>query len=313
MNTIIGPRDTGIKRLNNLSKLLAENPTYPQLLTMIAMEIDSISPMIMEKRNLLSIFNQSISDLQRIPAIFPGSINPDLGLFLYSLIATFNVKNVIEVGTLFGYSTLCMAEGIKRNNGHIHSFDLFLRENYSAFPEVSSGVQFVTDLLESCNLKKYVTLHPGDSKITMDCFFSDTPDYRADLVFLDGSHLIRDTIADFKLVDAIMSVGGVIVFHDTSPDRSGWVGPRFVLDKLPPDTYQTIDLPTSDGLGIAIIQKVKNGITDIVIQPKLRHLIYEELLFHRHFRKRVKLSSIVRKSKALLSNCLARTFRGPKH
>ena len=68
--------------------------------------------------------------LARIFPIYPEfesdpTINYERGILLYSLIAKYRPKNVLEIGTAEGYSTLCMAWAMTdyNINGRIFTID----------------------------------------------------------------------------------------------------------------------------------------------------------------------------------------------
>lgn len=240
-------------------------------------------------RNSVAMRNPGIAALQSNPAIFPGSVSPEMGQFLYSLVTILRPKTILETGSLFGYSTMCMAQAAKDNgHGHVHSIDLFPAENYSKVTDATGddrGLNFVQDHLTRGGVSDIVTLHRGDSAKMIDDLARTNDSFKIDFAFIDGDHFMAGAKRDFVAVDKHLATGGIIVLHDTNPKECGWMGPRFVAENLRDSGgYNVLNLNTADTLGIAILQKTSAGANQSDWRPGIREVLLEQLLFNAHFR-----------------------------
>lgn len=71
-------------------------------------------------------------------------ISFDKGLFLHSLILQNKLKNILELGTSIGYSTLFLADAAKKVKGHVTSFEI-----------MNEKVNLATNNLIDAGLKNY--------------------------------------------------------------------------------------------------------------------------------------------------------------
>lgn len=267
---------------------LSKNPDDIDALFLLISALDARSDCFDVFRNGLALRNYQLFKLQKLPGIFPGSISPEMGQLLHALVRVLRPSIMVEVGTLFGYSTLCIAQALKDNcMGSLHSFDLFLRENYNNVTNNSAddaGLVFVQNQLKLANLDNIVTLHRGDSEKNLLKAFEGT-EHKIDVAFIDGCHFIRGVLRDFSAVDRFLVDGGIIILHDTEPDTSGWMGPRFLAEKLSElSGYSTLICGTADILGIAIVQKRASAAENKHWHPSIKELLVEQLLFNKHFR-----------------------------
>lgn len=238
-----------------------------------------------EMRSCLTFWSKSLYELQKHRQIFPGSISPEVAHFLYSLINVTRPETVLEIGTLYGYSCLTIGHALKSNGfGHLHSFDLFISENYKKLNE-TDGRAFVQRLLHQDDLSSFVTLHEGDSSTNIQSW-TESVNARVDIAFIDGSHFITGVLKDFRVINPIMQEGGLMIFHDTHPDNSGWLGPRFLVEKLTQETdFAILDIKTADTLGLVIAQKTISEGSKASWRPSIKDLLVEQLLFTKHFRR----------------------------
>ncbi|MCL2074550.1 MAG: O-methyltransferase [Marinilabiliaceae bacterium] len=92
-----------------------------------------------------------------------------LGNILTMLCKMINPISILEIGTFTGYSTICMAQGMK-SNGHIHTI------------EINDELEnVILTFLDKANITNQVTLHIGnaiDIIPKIDLFF--------DLIYIDG-------------------------------------------------------------------------------------------------------------------------------
>lgn len=86
-------------------------------------------PSIQELLNELEEFSQKNTGYYNIPA--------DTGKFLYNLVLVSKAKNILEIGTSNGYSTIWLAEAAKQNKGKATTIEIseskvnMARENFN--------------------------------------------------------------------------------------------------------------------------------------------------------------------------------------
>jgi hypothetical protein len=137
-------------------------------------------------------------DGQTIP--LRSNIALDEAQMLYDLVRELQPEHVIELGLAQGISTMAMAQALEDNErGTLHVLDPRQSEVYE-----SVGVTN----LERCGLSDRVDFHETYPEEVVP----GLP--RAQVAFIDASHLFDFTMMDFVLVDKRLDVGGVVGFHD---------------------------------------------------------------------------------------------------
>jgi predicted O-methyltransferase YrrM len=229
--------------------------------------------------------NFVIQQLESDPKSFPASVFPPVGRFLYSFARCHRPKLALETGCFIGYSSLCIAQAMEENGfGHLHSFDLFMERPGLESPVIgpcADSLQVARAHAQRAGLSHRVTFHKGDSAPKIREQFGDRTAV-FDLAFIDGDHTVRGCLADWREVDRLMQPGGIVLFHDTVPDKSGWVGPGYLIEELrrhAPGEYHAVNIPSPEGYGIGIVQKTGAG-TDPGLTPPLG-LLLREWLFTR--------------------------------
>jgi len=79
------------------------------------------------------------------PNIYSTYHHKAMGRVLYDVVIESNAKKIIDIGILFGYSTICLALAAKQTGGVVNSYDIF--DEYKYFHTELDDVQE--------NLKKY--------------------------------------------------------------------------------------------------------------------------------------------------------------
>ncbi len=155
-------------------------------------------------------------------------------------------KIVVEVGALYGGTTVCLAWHLPPG-GRVYALDLL-------YPEGS------VPRLEAWGVRDRVVLVPGDSRQTIPTL----PD-GIGLAFIDGNHAYEYAKSDAEGLWGKMLPGGIMVFHDVWPqtDASDVLSAppldrevqfitdvrRYVFDAFP----HAIHIP--HGQGLALVQK----------------------------------------------------------
>jgi predicted O-methyltransferase YrrM len=153
-------------------------------------------------------------------------------------------KNILEIGTYTGYSTICLAEGLVKN-GKIHTIDkneelveiqkkYFLRSKFNENIEIHTGNAL--DIINGLNIN-------------------------FDLIFLDADK--ENYVTYFQIISKILNKNGVLITdnvlwhgkvlnskesHDDVTKKIDQFNKALMLNKK----FQTFMLPVRDGLSIAI-------------------------------------------------------------
>lgn len=157
-------------------------------------------------------------------------------MILYSLILSINAKNVIEVGTHRGHTSLLMAHALydldlqKKENRSLITCDPYLynqQETFDKIPELGKYIKYYKEKGE--HIHKYLK---EDTKI--------------DLIFIDGFHEYECVINEIKTLYKYLSPKGLVVFHDCGGDNQQ-VGVNRAIKDL---GLQTILIPTTNYIRI---------------------------------------------------------------
>jgi predicted O-methyltransferase YrrM len=100
------------------------------------------------------------------------AVSRSTGNLLYMLVVTSGARSVVEFGTSFAISTICLAAGVKDNGGGIVIGSEFM----------SNKVQTARANLTAAGLAELVDVRAGDARVEL---VRDLPE-TIDLVFLDG-------------------------------------------------------------------------------------------------------------------------------
>ena len=173
-------------------------------------------------------------------------VSPLEGKLLYMLIKMNQVRTIVELGTLAGYSTLWMAEAIP-NDGHIYTVE-----------KNSEHVQVAKKYLSSYS---NVTVIEGDAMQQL----STLPlNEKVDMVFIDADKGNYCNYLDWA--DENVKSGGLIVADNTllfntvfleQPPKNvsskSWQVMRKFNERLSNrEKYDAIIIPTTEGLSVAI-------------------------------------------------------------
>lgn len=226
--------------------------------------------------------SETIEMLERSRSTYPNSACPEIGRVLYTLVRCIRPRIAVETGCYIGYSTVCIGQALRENvYGHLHSFDLFLPLTDYESPvagRCATALEAARGHVEHAGLAEYVTLHQGDSSAGIREYF-DREGGQVDFAFIDGDHTIKGAIRDWDAIDPVLAPGALVLMHDTAKDRSGWVGPGFLMEQIRRgnSNYGLVQLPTPEGCGLALLQKVAVAGNDDVPW----RIPWSELLFDR--------------------------------
>jgi len=225
-----------------------------------------------------------IAAIEADPASYPASIFPEIGRFIYSFIRLVRPKVVIETGTCYGYSALCIGQALKdQGGGHLYCFDLFMERPQYVSPVIGACAdswKVANEHLRVAELQDFVTLVRGDSSSNITSHFEKSKQ-QINVAFIDGDHLIRGARKDFAAVDPFIRPEGFVLFHDIFPEVCEWLGPRNLLNELDRkhgSIWRVMNLPSPEGCGVGLLQKYTEGSTALA-EPALLDLV-KQRLFH---------------------------------
>lgn len=133
----------------------------------------------------LEIFGQKHDGYYNIP--------PETGEFFYMLVKISKAKNILEVGTSNGYSTIWLAEAARQNNGKVTTIEI-----------VDHKIKMAAENFKRAKLGKIITQIQGDA-------LKEIPKLtgKFDFLFLDA--MKEDYIKYFKLAYTKLAKNSIIV------------------------------------------------------------------------------------------------------
>lgn len=140
------------------------------------------------------------------------------------LITNCKPKNLIEIGTFDGNTTLQMALNTTED-AVIHTIDLPEGEATTYLPILEDDVKFVQDQRKETrkylgsSVERRIIQHFGDST-TYD-FKKFTKSGSIDFCFIDAGHSYECVKSDTENVLKILSPNGIILWHDFTPNCPG--------------------------------------------------------------------------------------------
>ena len=157
--------------------------------------------------------------------------------FISMLIKISKVKNVLEIGTSNGYSTLWIADALKDagNNGHLTTIEFYEKRQSMA-----------KENIEKCGLTQYVTFKQGRALEILEQL-----DFIPDMVFIDANK--SEYIQYFDLLKDKLPKGAIILADNVV---SHAVKVADFLDVIKNDTRyqsQVLDLPAGLLMALKLI------------------------------------------------------------
>ena len=210
--------------------------------------IDSLDVKIPSKEKFLELthifpISPQLNFAKQIP-------NYERGILLYSLIAKYKPKNVLEIGTAEGYSTLCMAWAMTdyNINGKIFTidpkpFDVPVERNVTW----EDNPKHDTVMLSRRELWNKFADNEWIKKIEVLTGFSgevlqkNTELPKMDMGFIDGSHVYEAVVHDFYAFLEVASESFHLLFDDYVPNENDGV-------------TKTIDEEVAPNFDITLIQ-----------------------------------------------------------
>ncbi|SLM32079.1 hypothetical protein MTBBW1_560003 [Desulfamplus magnetovallimortis] len=205
-------------------------------------------------------------DIYEHPMSFPGSVSPQAGELLRALVVNIAPRNVLEIGSYIGASTIwiasAMSEYERRNK--LCCIDLFLPHTDNPWcpgVELIEPLSYIKNNIKKCGFQSFIELYQGDSKDLIPKIAKQIHS-TIDFVIIDGDHSFMGCSSDFNLVEPFVSLGGYILFHDTFPDYCGVDGPAITLETkifTNRDKFEVCQIYTEPlNFGFALLRKVTN-------------------------------------------------------
>jgi predicted O-methyltransferase YrrM len=167
----------------------------------------------------------------------PGSeriqaLHPDSGRFLYVLALAKGVKNIVEVGTSYGYSTLWLASAAQVNGGKVVAYDMNLERLAAARTNfVEAGL---TDVIEIVG---------GDARETLRGRTEPV-----DLLLIDTDKSYYETF--FDIVYPRLVKGGLVVADNVVSHQDALEDYISYVENHP--NLESVMVPIGRGLEISV-------------------------------------------------------------
>lgn len=194
----------------------------------------SKGPTILEK-----IEKETLADLP-IPQMMSS---PYQGRLLAMISKMIRPQNILEIGTFSGYSTICLAEGLNKDSGRLHTID-----------KNGALKERVSEYFKEANLSQKVIYHLGNALEVVP-----TLDLSVDLVFIDADK--KNYSKYYELVFGKVTRGGFILV-----DNVLWKGKVLEadLEKLDSKTRAIVDfndMVMNDPKVEVLLLNVRDGLT----------------------------------------------------
>jgi predicted O-methyltransferase YrrM len=149
---------------------------------------------------------------------WPGSDNPGDRRALYHIVGSLRPRNLLEIGTYIGGSTLYLARALKRigATGGLTTVDIQDVNDPAAAPWKDVGLSMPPiELARRLDCADVITFQTGAS---LD--FMKTTDRRFDLVYLDGDMAARSVYRNVAGALGVLQPDGVILLHAYYPNAA---------------------------------------------------------------------------------------------
>ena len=170
--------------------------------------MDFLSEDILNYCNKITSEDTILEELERetnykilMPRMLSGKI---VGQLLRFISFVKKPERILEVGTYTGYSSICLAHGL-RHGGKLDTI------------EINEELEHI--------IKKYFKKSGLESKINLlignAMEIVPTLKHNYDLIFIDGSHEYKDVKKDFEIYSKMLNKKGIIILHDINLPNSG--------------------------------------------------------------------------------------------
>lgn len=168
-------------------------------------------------RNSYTLNMRNSKTIDHFGQILPNAhrSSNDLCDLISATIVINKLKSLLEIGTLFGYSTLHLAEAASYVDGHLDSVDLRVSERKWMNGEIVKDIHLSAEKnIKDSGFSDQVTLWSGRSDSILSQFVMEGRSY--DLIFIDGSHSRYVVTLDLLNSLNLISEKGFIFMDDIS-------------------------------------------------------------------------------------------------
>jgi predicted O-methyltransferase YrrM len=160
------------------------------------------------------------------------SAEDEVGTLLAALIKCHKATNVLELGTLEGYTTKYLLDAVNENGGKLITVDIEDKLNEGIKAELNAkGHQFIKgsslDVCKGLNRNSF------------------------DLIYIDTVHEWHHALPEFKILQHLIKQGGMLVYHDTIK----FTDMKRLANYVKAYRFESVTIRTPEGNGLSIIQK----------------------------------------------------------
>jgi len=132
-------------------------------------------------------------------------------------------KSGLEIGTLFGFSTLHLAEALHHNGGKLDTIDIRYNEReWTDGTNIVDVHEVAERLVNESGFSDTVRFIPGNSNVELIKLIEAGKSY--DFALIDGGHVYSVAMLDFIFVDRLLEPGGLIALDDIGSNMAGKEG-----------------------------------------------------------------------------------------
>ncbi len=131
----------------------------------------------------------------------------------YDLIVERGFKDILEIGTLYGQSTLYLAEAASKTGGRVTTIDLQQETRvWIDQAEIVNIHEVAEAFIRDSGLDEFVTFIGANSNEVMPQMIDEGK--RFDFILIDGGHVYPTALLDFINADRLMRKAGIIAMDD---------------------------------------------------------------------------------------------------
>jgi len=168
------------------------------------------------------------------------AVNPGDQRLVYVLTRALNVRDVLEIGTNVGGSTVMFALAMG-DPGHLTTVDI-VDVNGPEGPARRIGRETPAELIRRMGLRNVQFVRSRSTDFMQTC------DRRFDLIFLDGAHEADVVYREVPLALGLLKPGGIILMHDVFPNLK----PLWSDGKVIPGPWLAIDRLRREGAAVRV-------------------------------------------------------------
>ncbi|WP_374937200.1 O-methyltransferase [Bacillus clarus] len=160
------------------------------------------------------------------------NISREMGQFLSIFVKGCNAKNILEIGTSNGYSTLWLANAVEETNGSVTTVELS-----------SERVGFALANFEQANLRHRIDIHNQEAGV----FLEAQVDRSFDFIFLDSER--TQYMWWWENIKRILKPNGVLIIDNATSHEEELAA--FIQMIEEDDTFETVLLAFQKGAFVA--------------------------------------------------------------